>query len=140
MRADTPGEGGGNATMIQVELRIPDLGFGIIDGRFRALQRGLLLTKPRGRLLLVHNPARALLIQPPVARRLLLCEHQRRLRVFYLCGCGLKLRVRLRQPDFVGTWIDGEEEIALVDDVAIFEMYLCKRAADLSSEFDLLDR
>jgi hypothetical protein len=40
----------------------------------------------------------------------------------------------LGQPDLVGTRVNGEEEIAFMDDVPILEVYSGKRAADLSAE------
>ena len=43
------------------------------------------------------------------------------------------------EPDFVGTRVDGEEEIALMDDVPILEIYSRERAAHLSAELDLVD-
>ena len=52
----------------------------------------------------------------------------------------LELGIGLRQPDFVGARIDREEEIALMDDVPILEVYSGERAADLGAQLDLLDR
>src|SRR5262245_6496842 len=52
----------------------------------------------------------------------------------------LQLGIGLRQPDFVGARIDGEEEIALMDDVPILEEYSGKRAADLGAQLKVLDR
>jgi hypothetical protein len=46
----------------------------------------------------------------------------------------------LGQPDFVGTRVNCEEEIALMDDVPILEAYSGERAADLSAELNLVDR
>jgi len=46
----------------------------------------------------------------------------------------------LGQPDLVGTGVDGEEEIALMDNVSILEVYSSKRAAHLSAELNLVDR
>jgi len=51
----------------------------------------------------------------------------------------LQLGIGLRQPDFVGARIDGEEEVALMDDVPILEVYSGKRAADLGAQLKLLD-
>ena len=56
------------------------------------------------------------------------------------CVRCLKLGFGLCQPDFVGARVDGEEEIALMDDVPILEVYSGKRAADLGAQLNLLDR
>src|SRR5262249_56127728 len=56
------------------------------------------------------------------------------------CVRCLQLGMGLCQPDFVGARVDGEEEIALMDDVPILEMYSGKRAADLGAQLNLLDR
>jgi hypothetical protein len=53
------------------------------------------------------------------------------------CVRCLQLGIGLCQPDFVGVRIDGEEEIALMDDVPILEVYSGKRAADLGAQLDL---
>src|SRR5262249_45348911 len=60
-------------------------------------------------------------------------EHEPRVRC-------LQLGMGLCQPDFVGARVDGEEEIALMDDVPILEVYSGKRAADLGAQLNLLDR
>src|ERR1700745_268834 len=56
------------------------------------------------------------------------------------CVRYLQLGIGLCQPDFVGARVDGEEEIALMDDVPILEVYSGKRAADLGAQLHLLDR
>ena len=56
------------------------------------------------------------------------------------CVRCLQLGMGLCQPDFVGARVDGEEEIALMDDVPIFEVYSGKRAADLGTQLHSLDR
>src|SRR5215831_1960077 len=55
------------------------------------------------------------------------------------CVRCLQLGLGLCQPDFVGARVDGEEEIALMDDVPILEVYSSKRAADLGAQLNLLD-
>src|SRR5262249_13149421 len=50
-----------------------------------------------------------------------------------------QLGMGLCQPDFVGARVDGEEKIALMDDVPILEVYSGKRAADLGAQLNLLD-
>ena len=56
------------------------------------------------------------------------------------CVRRLQLGLGLCQPEFVGARVDGEEEIALMDDVPILEVYSGKRAADLGAQLNLLDR
>src|SRR5215468_3969669 len=56
------------------------------------------------------------------------------------CVRCLQLGFGLCQTDFVGARVDGKEEIALMDDVPILEVYSCKRAADLGAQLNLLDR
>ena len=53
-------------------------------------------------------------------------------------GC-FQLSRRLAQLDLIGRRIDREQEIAFVDDIAVFEGDLCERAADLSAQFDAVD-
>jgi hypothetical protein len=52
----------------------------------------------------------------------------------------LKLSHGLAQLDFVRDRIDHEQEIALVDDVAVLEVNFRQRAADLSAQLDVLHR
>ena len=46
----------------------------------------------------------------------------------------------LGQPDLVGPRIDDEEQIALVDDLPVLEVYFGQRAADLGAQLDRVDR
>src|SRR6516225_4819063 len=54
------------------------------------------------------------------------------------CVRCLQLGFGLCQPDFVGARVDGKEEIALMDDVPILEVYSGKGAADLGAQLNLL--
>src|SRR5258708_10457733 len=56
------------------------------------------------------------------------------------CVRCLQLGIGLCQPDFVGARVDGEEGIALMDDVRILEVYSGKCAADLGAQLNSLDR
>src|SRR5262249_24608295 len=56
------------------------------------------------------------------------------------CVRCLQLGMGLRQPDFLRARIDGEEEIGVMADVPILEVYSGKRAADLGAQLKLLDR
>src|SRR6516164_5974743 len=56
------------------------------------------------------------------------------------CVRCLQLGFGLCQPDFVGARVDGEEQIALLDDVPILEVYSSKCAAYLGAEFKVVDR
>ena len=53
---------------------------------------------------------------------------------------GLQLGLGLGELDFVGTRIDHEQQIALVDDLAVLEMDLGQDAADLGAQLDPVDR
>ena len=55
------------------------------------------------------------------------------------CRC-LKLGVCFGEPDFVGNRVDGEEEMAFMDDISVLEMYFRECAADLCAQFDLVNR
>src|SRR5260221_5606967 len=57
-----------------------------------------------------------------------------------LCVRCLQLGIGLCKPDFVGERVDGEEGIALMDDVPILEVYSGKRAADLGAQLNVLNR
>jgi hypothetical protein len=46
----------------------------------------------------------------------------------------------LRQLDFIGTRVDDEQEIALAHHLAVLEVDLGQRAANLGAEFDPVDR
>ena len=56
------------------------------------------------------------------------------------CGGTFELGSGLCEPDFVGDRVDDEQEVALMDDVPILEVYSRKCAADLSAELNLVDR
>jgi len=115
----------GNRRVGKVQLRLLALGFGLrqacdvtvalrsqrldlplrqFERRLRTVDRGLLLMQLRGVLLGILNAARELCLrQILVARRLLLCEHQRRLLLGQLCLVGGDLgllHIRLRIDGF----------------------------------------
>ena len=50
-----------------------------------------------------------------------------------------QLRRGLVQLDLVGRWVDHEQQITFMDDVAVLEADLRKRAADLCAQLDLID-
>ena len=109
----------------KVELSVADLRLGVIDGSLRSLQVGRALVDgffraEIGALQYLSSPKLGLGEIEPCRRR-------------------LKLGSGLGQPDLVGTRVDGEEEIALMDNVPILEVYSRERAAHLSAELDLVD-
>ena len=55
-------------------------------------------------------------------------------------ACCLQLSIGLRQLDFVGPRVDREEQVALMDDLPILEVYSGERAADLGAQLHLFDR
>src|SRR5262249_5717445 len=57
-----------------------------------------------------------------------------------LRGPALERRIGLSEPDLVGAWVDGEEEIAFVDDVSILEINPRQCPTDLGAQLDPLDR
>src|SRR5215469_667649 len=125
MGADASGEGGGDAAMVKVELSVADLRLGIINGSPRRLQVGRALVDGLLRAEIVS-------LQFLSAPKLGLGELEP-------CRRALELGSCLGQPDLVGTGVDGEEEIALMDDVPILEVYSRERATHLSAELDLVD-
>src|SRR5215510_1126438 len=60
-------------------------------------------------------------------------EHEPCLRCLQLC-------IGLCQPDFGGARVDGEEEIALMDDVPILEGYSGRCAGALGAQANLITR
>src|SRR5262249_3815629 len=126
MRADAPGEGRRDAAMLEVELRVADLRLGIVDGGLRGPQVGRALVDVLGR--------------PEVAALQFLSAIELALSEREPGRSRLELGLGLGQPDLIGAGVDGEEEITLVDDVAVLEMDADQRAADLGAELDLLDR
>lgn len=76
---------------LALRLQRLDLALRQLEGRLRALKRGLLLVQLRGVLLGVLNGAIALFRQVLIARRLLLPEYQRRLRLVDLGLVGINL-------------------------------------------------
>jgi hypothetical protein len=111
--------------MLKVELSVADLGLGIINGSLRGLQIGRALVDG------LHR-AEIGALQFLSAIKLTLGELEP-------CRPGLELGGGLGQPDLVGARVNGEEEIALMDDVPILEVYSGKRAADLSAELNVVD-
>ena len=126
MRADAPREGGRDTAMLNVELRVADLGFGVVDRSLSGSQIGRALVD-------VLRRNYAVTLQHLSTTEFPIREHQP-------CGRVLKLCVRLGEPNLVRSRVDREEKIAFVGDISILEMYLRERAADLSAQFDSFDR
>ena len=126
MRADAPGEGRGDAAMLEIEVCVADLRLCVIDGGLRAaligraLIYGLLRSESFGREHLGTIELAVGECKPSIS-------------------C-LELRLGLCQPDLVGSRVDGEEEVAFVDDISILEVDAGQRAPDLGPELDLIDR
>src|SRR5262249_43937167 len=113
------------AAVIEVELRVADLRLRVIHGCLRGAAVGQAL---------IERLRRSGRFRGEVLGAVELALGKGKLRVR-----GLELRSRLRQPDLVGARVDGEEEVVLVDDVAVLEVYSGQRAADLGAQLDLLD-
>src|ERR1700724_1542892 len=125
-RADATGEGRGDAAIFDIELGVAYLGLGVVDRGLRAALLGSALVDGLGRS---ETGAQERL----GATELDAGEREARRR-------GLQLRGRFGKLDLVGAGIDHEEEIALMDDLPILEMDLGKRASDLRTQFDAVDR
>ena len=125
MRADAPREGGRDAAVIEVELGVADLRLRVLHGRLRGAPLGQALIDALGRSGRFRNE-----VLGTVELAIGKCKSRAR---------GLELRIRLRQPDLVGAPVDREEEIVLLDDVAVLEVYSRQRAADLGAQLDLID-
>ena len=80
----------------------------------------------------VFDRARVVALELLRAAKFLVCEHEPRLR-------GLELRFRLGEPDLIRHRVDREQQIALMDDVAVLEVDSGQRAADLRAQLDLID-
>ena len=127
MRADAPGEGRRDAAVIEVELGVADLRLRVVDGRLRGalVGRALIDVLRRSGRFRCERPGHGASSRSASASR-----------AVAVSSCA----VRLRQPDLVGARVDREEQIALVDDVAVLEVDSGQRAADLGAQLDLLDR
>jgi hypothetical protein len=121
-----PVKGCRDPAMFKIELGVTDLSLGIVH-------RGL-------RTLLVGRALVDSLFRSKIAALELL-----RTRELTISKCKpgvrrLQLGIGLRQLDFVGARVDGEEKIAFADDVPVLEIYSSQSAADLGAELNLLDR
>jgi hypothetical protein len=126
MTSDAPAEGGRDVAMLEIKLSVTNPGLGVVHGGLR----GALVCRA-----LVDRLRRSgkAALQGLGAGELAIGEFETRDR-------GFKLRVRLREPDLVRTRINREEEAALLNDVAVSEMYLREGATHLRAQLDLLDR
>ncbi len=126
MRADAARERCDDPAVLEVEPRVADLGVGVID-------RGLCRADLRRALVDILGRAEIGALERSRTTELAVGEGEARLR----CR---ELGVRLGQPDLVGGGIDHEQQIALLDDLAVHEMDLGQRAADLRAQLDAVDR
>ena len=125
MGADAAREGCHDAGVVEVELSVAHGGQGTIEGRLGGTLLGGLLV---GGL----DAAGSCLLQRVCAKELAVGEIEARVGT-------LDLGDALAQLDLIGCWIDQEQQIALVDDVAVLEADLGQSAADLGTQLDLLD-
>ena len=107
-------------------LGIADLRLGIIQST---------LCRP-----LVGRPLIDVLRGPGIAAPQVLGAGKFPIGEFEPCGRAFELGRRLGEPNLVGNRVDGEEEITLVDDIAVLEADFRQRAADLGAQFDLINR
>src|SRR5215471_12105901 len=126
VRANAPSEGGHDAAVLKIELGVADLCLGVVHGGLCGLPVGGALVDG---LFRTERFSRQLLS----AMEFAIGERKP-------CTCCLQLCIGLRQLDFVGPCVDREEQVALMDDVPILEVYTGERAADLGSLLYLFDR
>src|SRR5262249_45666700 len=123
--ADPSGEWRRDVAIFEVELGVPDACLGILD-------RGL-----RGVLFVGALVDRLLCAEVAAPERLR--THELAVRECKACNRRLQLGLRLGQLDFVRAWIDDEEKIALMDDLAVLEMDFRERPAYLRAQLDAVD-
>src|SRR5262249_49179229 len=126
MSADAPGEGRGDTAVPETDLGVTDLSRGVVNGGLRG--------SPFGRPL-IDGLFRSERFRRQYLSAIKFATSEREPR-----ACCLTQGIGLCEPDFVGARVDGEEEIALLDDVPIFKVYSGQRAADLRAKLELLDR
>jgi hypothetical protein len=123
MRAHAPCERRRNPAMVEVELCIPDSGFGLFDRGARRPLIGYALVNVFDRssvaLLQIFGTVKLPVSQLQSSRR------------------NLKLGVPFGKCDFVGSSINCEKEVALPNNVPIPKKYSSKRTAHLRAQFDL---
>src|ERR1700722_7075915 len=110
--------------MVEIELRIADGGFRIVDG-------GLGGPLFSGALVCDFDAAVARLFERVGAEEFLFGEIEPGMR-------RLELRSRFAELDLIRSRIDLEEKIALLDNVPIFEADLRQGAADLRAQLNIL--
>ncbi len=125
VRPNPPRERRGDATVIKVELSIADACLRFFYGRPRCALIGCALVN-------VLNRSSVALFQIFGSIKLPLGP-------FEPCRRNIELGGLPRQPNLVRASIDGEEEISLLNDVAVFEEYAGERATDLAAQLDLRD-
>src|SRR5262249_7817886 len=126
MRADAPGEGRHDPAVLEIKLGVTDLSLRIVHG---GLRRPLVGRAMVDGLFCSERFSRQYLSTIEFA----ISERKPR-------PCCLQLGVGLCQPDLIGARVDGEEEIAFMDNVPILEVYSGQCAADLGAQLNSLDR
>jgi hypothetical protein len=126
MRADAAGERRTDVGEFEIELRVPDGGFGGLDcGLCTALVRGALIDR--------LGAAEFGLPKLPGAPELYFGQRVFRLR-------GLQLRNGLVEPDLEWPRVDGEQGRAVLDDLPILECDAGQHPADLCAQLHCIDR
>src|SRR5229473_3115207 len=126
MRAHASRERRRNPAMVEVELCIADSGFGLFDRGARRPLIGYTLVN-------VFDRSSVALLQIFGTVKLPVSQFQSSRR-------NLKLGVRFGMCDFVGSSINCEKDVALPNNVPVFEKYSRKRTAYLRTQFDLRNR
>src|SRR5215472_4974517 len=126
MTADAAREGSGDVRELQVERGVPDGSLCGLDGCLVGAQVcGALVNRLRG--------AEAGLLE-------LLRSPQLHLAQRFLPFRRIQLGDGLIQPDLEWPWIDDEEQVALVHDLPILEVYIGESAANLRTQFNRIHR
>src|SRR5262249_41249786 len=115
MRADSPGEGRHDPAALEIKLGVTDLSLRIVH---RGLRRSLVGGAMVDGLFCSERFSHQHLSTTEFA----ISERKPR-------PCCLQLGVGLGQPDLIGARLDGEEEIAFMDNVPILEVYSVQCAA-----------
>ena len=122
VRAHATGERCHDVREFEVQLSIPDRRLGGVDGSQCAALLG-------GTLIHVLGGAEFGLLQLPCPPEFRLGERRTRLR-------RVELRDSLIEPDLERPRVDGEQRIALLDDLPVPKGDVGQRAADLRAQFD----
>src|SRR4051794_34040137 len=109
--------------MIQVELSIPDLGYGVVEACLGRMEvESALFDRRNSSSVIALKFLRALALE--------VCQFDTSLR-------GLQQCVRLRELDFIRLWVDREQQVALLHEGTVLKVDASQCSTHLGSEFNL---